>query len=101
LLGKGYAVNMSLKEIFLWLVALDFPSISAVFNWLINVPWWLAIITVYLSWVLMHLIIALAWSLYAWLNHKVYAIGQRVRYGYLVVERIYRHIFSGANSIAK
>jgi len=98
--GKGYPVNMSLKEIFLWLVALDFPSISAIFNWLINVPWWLAILSVYVSWVLMQMVFALAWSFYAWLNHKVYTVGQKLRYGYLFAGRIYRHI-SGAKSIAK
>lgn len=39
-------MNMSLYELYVWLVELDFPSLSAIWTWLITVPWWLAILTV-------------------------------------------------------
>ena len=39
-------MNMSLYELYLWLAEIDFPSLSAVWTWLITVPWWLAILTV-------------------------------------------------------
>jgi len=38
-------MNMSLYELFVWLAGLDFPSLSAIWTWLITVPWWLAILT--------------------------------------------------------
>jgi hypothetical protein len=39
-------MNMSLYELYVWLSELDFPSLSAIWTWLITVPWWLAILTV-------------------------------------------------------
>ena len=39
-------MNMSLYELFVWLAGLDFPSLSAIWTWLITVPWWLAILTI-------------------------------------------------------
>ena len=39
-------MNMSLYELYVWLAELDFPSLFAIWTWLITVPWWLAIITV-------------------------------------------------------
>jgi hypothetical protein len=39
-------MNMSLYELFVWLARLDFPSLSAIWTWLITVPWWLAILTI-------------------------------------------------------
>jgi len=85
-------MNMSLKEIFLWLVALDFPSIAAIWTWLINVPWWLAILTVYIAWILAQAVFALAWSFYAWLNQQVYTLGIMLRKWYLVSRHILGHI---------
>jgi len=85
-------MNMSLKEIFLWLVALDFPSITAIWNWLINVPWWLAVLTLYVTWILAQAAIALAWSFYAWLNHKAYTLGIMLRKCYLFIRHIPGHI---------
>ena len=42
-------MNMSLSEIYAWLIGTDFPSLSATWTWLINVPWWMAIGTVVLT----------------------------------------------------
>lgn len=39
-------MNMSMSEIYGWLVGLDFPSLSVIWTWLITVPWWLAILTI-------------------------------------------------------
>ena len=39
-------MNMNLQELYVWLVELDFPSLSALWTWLVTVPWWLAILTV-------------------------------------------------------
>ena len=39
-------MNMSLCELSVWLAGLDFPSLSAIWTWLITVPWWLAILTI-------------------------------------------------------
>ena len=39
-------MNMSLYELYVWLTAFDFPSLSSIWTWLITVPWWLAILTV-------------------------------------------------------
>jgi len=39
-------MNMSLYELYVWLAELDFPSLSAIWTWLITVPWWLAILTI-------------------------------------------------------
>lgn len=83
-------MNMSLRDIFLWLVALDFPSISAIWNWLINVPRWPAVLTLYLGWFLTSAVLALTWDACAWLNHRAYNLGQRLRYWYLATLRIFR-----------
>lgn len=52
-------MDMSLYELYVWLTALDFPSLFAIWTWLITVPWWLAIATV------MFLVFAVrtAWSM--------------------------------------
>ena len=39
-------MNMSLYDLYVWLAEFDFPSISAIWTWLITVPWWMAIGTV-------------------------------------------------------
>jgi hypothetical protein len=39
-------MNMSLYELYVWLTELDFPSLFAIWTWLITAPWWLAILTV-------------------------------------------------------
>jgi len=83
-------MNMSLKDIFLWLVALDFPSISAIWNWLITVPWWLAIFTVCLGWFLARALFNLASNTYNWLSSHSYSFGQRVRHWYLVAMQVFR-----------
>ena len=36
-------MNMSLYGLYVWLAELDFPSISAIWTWLISVPWWISI----------------------------------------------------------
>ena len=52
-------MNMSLSELYVWLAGLDFPSLSAIWTWLITVPWWLAIATV----VFIIFAIRISWSM--------------------------------------
>jgi hypothetical protein len=81
---------MSLLDIFNWLAGLDFPSISAIWNWLITVPWWLAIFTIALT----IFIIRLTWSLttycFKWLSEAMFDLGERSS-EWVRVARIYRH----------
>jgi hypothetical protein len=37
---------MSLHDLYIWLAGLDVPSLSAIWTWLITVPWWMAVGTV-------------------------------------------------------
>ena len=92
-------MNLSLKEIFLWLIALDFPSISAIGTWLVNVPWWLAILTMYISWLLARAAWALAWNFYSWLTDQAYIQGQRCYRWFIVGRQTLRQISTMARSI--
>ena len=42
-------MNMSLRDIVVWLSEVDLPSLYSIWIWLITVPWWLAIFTVALT----------------------------------------------------
>ena len=42
-------MNMSFYELYVWLAEFDFPSLSSIWMWLITVPWWLAILTVWFT----------------------------------------------------
>jgi hypothetical protein len=44
-------MNLSFKDLFEWLIALDQPTLSEIWTWLITVPWWLALLTVAGVWV--------------------------------------------------
>ena len=52
-------MSMSFYELYVWLSGLDFPSISAIWTWLITVPWWLAILTM----LLIVSAVRIAWSM--------------------------------------
>ncbi len=73
-------MNMSLKDIFQWLLSLDFPSISSIWNWLITVPWWLSLITLCFFWLMAKALVNLTWNTYVWLSNHSYGLGEWVRY---------------------
>ena len=60
-------MNMSLYEIYVWLAKLDFPSLSAIWTWLITVPWWLAIGTVVVTVFAIRIVLSLMSYFLNWL----------------------------------
>ena len=70
-------MNMSLYELYVWLAGLDFPSLSAIWTWLITVPWWLAILTV----VFIVFAVRITWSMTCyfinWLFDWTFKAGER------------------------
>ena len=98
-------MNMSLYELYLWLAQIDFPSLSAIWTWLITVPWWLAILTV----VFIVSAIKITWSMtfyfLNWLFDWTFKAGEKfgewlqiaknrinttVEFGRLVKQKIFR-----------
>ena len=75
-------MDMSLVELYEWLGGLDFPSLFAIWTWLITVPWWLAILTV----VLVVSFVRLTWDMTCyflnWLFDWTFKAG--VRFGKMV-----------------
>lgn len=73
-------MNMSLFELYVWLVGLDFPSLTSIWTWLITVPWWLAILTV---WFLVFAI-RITWSMtfyfLNWLFDWTFKAGEKFGY---------------------
>ena len=72
-------MNMSLQELYFWLIGLDGPSLSTLWTWLVTVPWWLAILTV----VFIVFVIRITWDMtfyfLNWLFDWTFAAG--VRFG--------------------
>jgi hypothetical protein len=64
-------MNASLKDIWLWIVSLDFPSMSLIWHWLITAPWWLALITLLGFWWMGKTTLALCWNIYRWYQHHL------------------------------
>ena len=98
-------MNMSLYELFVWLAGLDFPSLSAIWTWLITVPWWLAILTI----VFIIFAVRITWSMsfyfLNWLFDWTFKAGEKfgkwlqiakrqvtatVEFGRLVKQRLFR-----------
>ena len=72
-------MNMSLREIFVWLTSLDFPSLYAIWTWLITVPWWLAIGTVVFTVFAVRIIWELGGQFFRWLSEWMYDAGGWLR----------------------
>ena len=70
---------MSLYELFVWLSELDFPSIAAIWTWMITVPWWLAIVTVVFTVYAVRISWYLAFSFFSWLSNWMYEAGGWMR----------------------
>lgn len=98
-------MNMSLQELYAWLVALDFPSLSVLWTWLVTVPWWLAILTV----VCIVFVVRISWNMtfyfLNWLFDWTFKAGVRfgewlrvakqqvrlaIEFGRLVKKRLFR-----------
>lgn len=70
-------MNMSLYELYEWLGALDFPSLSAIWTWLITVPWWLAIFTVVLTVFASRLVWSMTFYFLNWLFDWTFKAGEK------------------------
>ena len=74
---EGSTMNMSLYELYVWLAEIDFPSLSAIWTWLITVPWWLAILTM----VFIVFTVRITWSMACyflnWLFDWTFKAGER------------------------
>ena len=84
-------MNMSLYELYVWLAKMDFPSISAIWSWLINVPWWLAIGTVILT----VFTIRVSWDLICyflnWLFNWTFQAGERFARWLQFLDKLFRY----------
>ena len=80
-------MNMSLHELYVWLSELDFPSIAAIWTWLITVPWWLAILTVVFTVYAVRISWYLTTSFFRWLSNWMYEAGGVLRKWILVAKR--------------
>jgi hypothetical protein len=85
-------MNMSFYELYIWLGKMDFPSISAIWSWLINVPWWMAIGTVIIT----IFAIRVSWDLICyflnWLFNWTFAAGERFGRCIRYVDRLFRQV---------
>jgi hypothetical protein len=72
-------MNTSLKDIWFWIVSLDFPSLSMIWQWLITVPWWLALITLIGFWWVAKTLLAICWNSYRWYQYHLPRLKFRFR----------------------
>jgi hypothetical protein len=86
-IGGRANMNMSLYELFVWLTELDFPSIAAIWAWLITVPWWLAIFTVVFTVFAIRITWYLITSFFSWFSNWMYEAGGVLRKWILVAKR--------------
>ena len=70
-------MNMSLQELYFWLVEVDFPSLSALWTWLVTVPWWLAIQTVVFTVFIIRITWDMAFYFLNWLFDWTFKAGMR------------------------
>jgi len=94
-------MNMSLYELYIWLAGLDFPSVSAIWTWLITVPWWLAIFTVVFIIFAVRLSWALAASFFSWLSEWMFDTGGWVSEKALEVKRLTSMTIQFCRSVKK
>lgn len=73
-------MNMSLKELVVWIISADFPSFADIWTWLITVPWWLAIITIYIFWLLAKGTVVVSLNAYSLLSKRSYQLGEWVSF---------------------
>jgi len=70
-------MNMSLYELYVWLAGIDFPSLSAIWTWLITVPWWLAILTMVFIVFAVRITWSMAFYFLNWLFDWTFKAGER------------------------
>ena len=102
---RGSSMNMSLYEFYVWLTGLDFPSFSAIWAWLITVPWWLAIFTVFFTVFAVRMTWSMTFYFLNWLFDWTFKAGERfgewlqvskkhitaaIKFGRLVKKRVFR-----------
>ena len=97
-------MNMSFYELYIWLIESDFPSLSAIWTWLITVPWWLAtgtvIVTVYAIRIIGSLTIYFLNWLFnwiadsgTWIGDKVYFVNGKIK----TIRNLFRPAKKGSN----
>lgn len=82
-------MNMSFAEIFLWLSQWEWPGTLVIWQWLISVPWWLAIATVGLATLLLRLAWAFCWSAFEKLSDGFFGLGQKLGRTLPVARRLF------------
>jgi hypothetical protein len=74
----GFPVNASFRDVFVWILSFDLPSFYVIWSWLMNMPWWVALLTVYLGYQLTRGLIHIIWKTYGWLCDRSDDLGQRI-----------------------
>ena len=98
-------MNMSFYELYVWLAGLDFPSLSSIWTWLITVPWWLAILTVWIIVFAVKITWHMTFYFFNWLFDRTFKAGEKfgewlhlareyittaLEFGRLIKKRIFR-----------
>ena len=55
---------MSIPEILVWLSEVQLPGLRAIWEWLMIVPWWLAIGSVVFSYMAIRVVLVFSWNMY-------------------------------------
>jgi len=71
-------MNMSFTDIWLWFSQAQFPSLLAIWTWLITVPWWLAAATVIAVYVVVRVTYLLSWDLYMKATSTAFDFGRHL-----------------------
>ena len=90
---------MSLYDIYVWLTELDFPSISAIWTWLIFAPWWLAIGTVVFSVFAVRITWSMAFYFINWVFDWTFRAGFRFGKWLNVAKKIMATLFESGKSV--
>jgi hypothetical protein len=83
-------MDASFRDIFTWLSLMDWPSLSVIWNWLMSVPWWFAILVVYASVKLTKLLLIGSVNLYIRAAEKAEECGKWLDYWWYRVSAIMR-----------
>ena len=71
-------MNMSFYELYVWVLGLDFPSLLSIWTWLITVPWWLAILTVWFIIFAVRITLNMTFYFINWLFDWTFRAGEKL-----------------------
>ena len=74
---RGSTMNMSFYELYVWLAGLHFPSLSSIWTWLITVPWWFAILTVWFIVFAVRILWSMTFYFLNWLFDWTFKAGEK------------------------